>query len=259
MENVSDAKIWRYIDFAKLASLLISKSLYFACPSEFDDPYEGFAPKSHMKAYSEMMQPSVDRIVSIKNQLGAQEPAAEKTLDTALTKLAKDLSTGYRKATLMFGASCWHISEYESAAMWKLYSAPGPCIAIESTIGQLKLSLTTRTDLAIDRVRYMDFDNDPIEKGHKHYGLFLKRKSFEHEKELRAIIRLPEEGRGASVECNLDTLINRIHVSPLAPPYFKDAVKALCLGRVCGLQKPVLQSKLFNDPDYGIEINVNPK
>ncbi len=203
MENFSDGKIWRYTDLAKFVSLLVTESLYFACPSEFDDPYEGFVPRSHIEAYSKIFQNIVDQQVSARNQLIAQFPASkelQELLDKSLAKLKKDLSTAHRKAGLKFGISCWHINEHESAAMWKLYSASGPCIAIESTIGQLKISLNSRTDLHIDRVRYMDFDKDPIEKGHKHYGLFLKRKSFEHEKELRATVRLPEEGRGVSVK-----------------------------------------------------------
>lgn len=74
-------------------------------------------------------------------------------------------------------------------------SASGQAIAIESTVGQLRASLGRREGILIDSVRYADFDHDEIEKSHKHYGLFMKRKSFEHEKELRATILLPPERR----------------------------------------------------------------
>lgn len=30
-------RIWRYIDLGKFISLLVTESLYFACPCEFDD------------------------------------------------------------------------------------------------------------------------------------------------------------------------------------------------------------------------------
>jgi hypothetical protein len=101
----------------------------------------------------------------------------------------------------------------------------------------------------------MDFERDPIEKGHRRYRLFVKRKSFEHEKEVRATILLQQEGKGIPVRCNLDALITRIHVSPLVESFVKDAVEALCAGKTYPLDKPVLQSSLY-DPPNG-EINVN--
>ena len=48
----------------------------------------------------------------------------------------------------------------------------------------------------MDRVRDMDFDTDEIEKGHSHYGLFLKRKSFAHEQELQVASLHRFAGRG---------------------------------------------------------------
>jgi len=157
----------------------------------------------------------------------------------------------------MFGISCWHQNEHESEAMWKLYSASGQGIAIESTDVKLKKAITDTKGLIIDKVRYMDFDNDPIEKGHRHYRLFLKRKSFDHERELRATVLLPEVGKGVYVPCDLDILISSIHLSPFVPEYFKIVVQALCIGKTRILRKDIHQSKLFDEPNYGIEINVN--
>jgi hypothetical protein len=39
-----DAVIWRYVDFAKLVSLLESQSLHLARADVFDDPFEGSVP-----------------------------------------------------------------------------------------------------------------------------------------------------------------------------------------------------------------------
>ena len=112
-------------------------------------------------------------------------------------------------------------------------------------------------------MRYADFDTAPIEKGHEHYGLFMKRRSFEHEKELRATIllraeqwQLPEHDRGISVECDLDVLINRVHVSPSCAPFIATAVERLCLGKVKPLKKPVVHSLLLRDPGFGITIDL---
>jgi hypothetical protein len=147
--------------------------------------------------------------------------------------------------------------------MWKLYSASGQAIAVESTVGQLRASLGDAEGVIVDSVRYADFDNDPIEKGHKHYSLFMKRKSFEHEKELRATILLPEEQwtipedqRGLAVPCDLNVLINRIHVSPLCAAFVVRAVESLCAGKAHFLNKPVIFSSLLRDAGYELPIEL---
>jgi hypothetical protein len=142
--------------------------------------------------------------------------------------------------------------------MWKLYSTAGYGIAIESTEDRLRNSVLNAESLVVDDVRYVDFDNDQIEKGHKHYGLFLKRKSFEHEKEFRATILLKQPGKGSFVECNLDTLIASVHVSPFAPHYLTGVVQNICSGSIRRLSKRVLRSPLFDRPDnnYGLDLRI---
>lgn len=245
-------KIWRYIDLAKLVSLLSTESLYFACPSQFVDPYEGLLPTSHMEAHSRIVQSIVDPILKLRGQFPAD---SFQKFDASVDILRQKMRTVYEQVKAKFGVSCWHKNEHESAAMWKLYSDSGKGIAIESTVGQLRDSLKTQENLQIDSVRYMDFDNEPIEKGHERYLLFIKRNSFEHERELRATVLLREAGKGIAVKCDLEVLINCIHVSPSASPYFGDAVESLCSGKLRSLQKPVLRSKLLDAPECGIDID----
>ena len=152
-----------------------------------------------------------------------------------------------------FGASCWHINEGESEAMWRLYGPAGAGIAIESTRERLEAAMKDSAPHPVhtDPVRYMDFDNDPIDKGgHRHLMGFIKRKSFEHERELRALVMLPEPGRGASVPCDMNTLIARIHIAPLAKQHYIDAVRYVIDHADPRLDAPVEISKLMNAPDY---------
>ena len=152
-----------------------------------------------------------------------------------------------------FGASCWHINEGESEAMWRLYGATGAGIAIESTSERLEAATKDAAPHAvhIDPVRYMDFDQDPIDKGgHRHLMGFIKRKSFEHERELRAVVMLPESGKGAGIPCDMNTLIARIHIAPLAEPYYVDAVRYVTDHADPRLNAPVVVSKLLDAPDY---------
>jgi hypothetical protein len=86
-----------------------------------------------------------------------------------------------------------------------------------------------------------------------------KRKSFEHEKELRAIVWHPRrevkvEGEklepvfegGVPVLVGLETLIENVFVSPTAPKWFQDLVKAVSLKY--GLDRDPIRSDLARDP-----------
>jgi hypothetical protein len=259
MDDRTQAKIWRYMDLAKFVSLLSSESLYFACPTEFHDPYEGFYPKSHTQAFSQISQKYLDQMAVTRDEIIARHPGVNIIgLDSAVGVAMDGFKKAFDEVRLKFGITCWHKNEVESEAMWKLYSASGNGIAIESTESQLRDSILDREDLVIADVRYVDFETDPVEKGHENYGLFLKRKSFEHEKELRGTVLLKEVGKGQLVKCNLDILITKVHISPLAPPYLKEAVDNICSGSARKLGKPILQSSLFDKPgtDYSLNLKV---
>lgn len=256
MDHFSKMKIWRYMDLTRFTSLLTSRSLYFACPTELRDPYEGLVPKSYAEALSTGLQAMVDDLRALRAQL-VSLGRDTRQLDEAFATLPQRMAAAPKEAASQFGISCWHENEHESDAMWKLYSASGLGIAIESTVEQLRASIGDRKDLLIDRVRYADFDHDGVEKGHRHYHLFMKRKSFEHEKEVRATILLPERGKGVFIKCDLDVLVTSVHVSPLVEKYVKDVIEALCVGSTQALKKPVHQSSLYCAPDYQVNIKTD--
>jgi hypothetical protein len=264
MKEQAETKIWKYLDLAKFLALLTTESLYFASPSRLQDPFEGSLPKSHVDAISQMVQTrQVDPMLALRTHFAALSAQALDQFDRAMFGLSEGFKDAQREATMRFGVNCWHRCEYESEAMWKLYSASGQAVAIESTIGQLRASLGSREGIIIESVRYADFENDPIEKGHRHYGLFMKRRSFEHEKELRATILLPEEQwslpekeRGISVACDLNVLINRVLVSPLCEPYVAEAVEKVCSSKIKKLDKPIRRSTLLDAGIFNISIKI---
>jgi hypothetical protein len=65
-------KIWRYMDLAKFVSFLSKEALYFACPCEFVDPYEGAYPKSHVQAFSSMAQQCIEQMRATRDELVAR-------------------------------------------------------------------------------------------------------------------------------------------------------------------------------------------
>ncbi len=246
-------KIWRYVDFAKFMSMLATRSLYFPCATtELRDPYEGWLPRSHVKAMRELTRATLDQMRDTQNSVLAQNPTRDRAPFNAILEEAQrklNFQLLLRETNSKFGVNCWHINEHESEAMWQLYTAAGQGIAIESTKDRLEGALKG-DGINVDRVRYMDFESDEIEKGHRHYGLFLKRKSFAHEQEFRATILLPKPGNGTQVPCDLDSLIARIHVFPKAPAYYADAVKYAVEQARPAITAPVVLSRLLDAPDY---------
>jgi hypothetical protein len=87
-----------------------------------------------------------------------------------------------------------------------------------------------------------------------------KRKSFEHERELRAVfwqmdvspegeaLKARIEPSGLPIEVDLPALTERVYVSPTATPWFANIVEAMT--KKCGFTFPVSQSALAAEPLY---------
>jgi hypothetical protein len=245
-------KIWRYVDLAKFVSMLATRMLYFPCATtELTDPYGGWMPRSHIKALMALNQTYLDQMKHTRDAIIAMHPSRDRApLDAVVEDAQRKLDQQLlRETNAKFGVNCWHINKGESEAMWRLYTAAGQGIAIESTKARLESALKG-DGIIVDQVQYMDFDRDEIDKGHRHYGLFLKRKSFAHEQELRATILLSEPGVGTAVSCDLDSLIAKIHTYPKAPSYYVDAVRYTVENAKPKIKAIVVPSKLLDPPEY---------
>lgn len=208
-------KIWRYMDFTKYVSLLESGSLFFSRSDLFDDPYEGAT--SHANATL--------RTMLYKNTGFAT--------DTYATMSA--FAEWVRQWTYI---NCWHMNEHESAAMWRLYSRTDEAVAIQSTYERLHSALPEEAYVGV--VNYVDYENEFIQEGNSFWPFVYKRRSFEHERELRAVIQdiptsgegikvggtvNPEEGR--MVPINVVDIIESVYVSPTSPKWFSELVSSL--------------------------------
>lgn len=237
-ENIN---IWRYMDFIKFMSLIDRKSLFFARADKFEDKFEGSYSKFNVKHREE----SLNNIYNERIQ--------KETLNN-ISYFHKNM----RKHTFI---NCWHMNEYESEAMWRLYLKNEAGISIQSTYKRLKESLqSTKYDVYIQKVFYRDYEKDPMPEGHAIYPFLFKRKSFEYEKELRAIIQqIPLQkdlidlnenfcNYGIEVNINLNILIEKIYISPFSPSWFYELVKAVV--KKYGFNYEVKQSNLKEDPLY---------
>jgi hypothetical protein len=129
------------------------------------------------------------------------------------------------------------VNEGESEAMWMLYSEMKKGVAIQSTFERLSTCFiaTERPDIHIGLIEYINYETDTL-KGAPIFAPFLrKRKSFEHEKELRAIIinlldfakNIQPSGIGMCVPCDLEILIEKIVISPMAEKWFGEIVRSV--------------------------------
>ncbi|QWH51240.1 DUF2971 domain-containing protein [Bacillus mycoides] len=236
-ENV---KVWRYMDFTKLIDILERESLYFTRADKFDDPFEGISSKV-----------TKEKRLQYINDTGGK-------LQGKLRESSELLDQKVREWTVI---NCWHMNEYESDAMWKLYVQSNEGIAIQSTFKKLCNSFSNVEEgISLGQVNYIDYELDDMQhKEHMLSPFVYKRKSFEHERELRAMImRIPEKGNrfdykgqsfnhGVYVQVNLEELIDKIYVAPTAPQWIFKLVELMLIKYGLG-HKKVLKSPLLENP-----------
>lgn len=226
-------KVWRYMDFTKFINLLANSTLFFNRADKFRDTFEGSYPSSN-KELAPVVYPDMD-------------PEVMERMITDIRLFNKRL----RERTVI---SCWHMNEYESAAMWDLYLKNNEGIAIQTTFKSLSESFNEADEeIYIGKVTYSDFDKDWMPERSAFYPFVHKRKSFEHEKEIRAFISiLPEPilespfDFGANIKVNLNLLIENIYIHPDAPIWFAETVKSVL--KAYNVDKPVIHSSLYGLP-----------
>jgi hypothetical protein len=159
----------------------------------------------------------------------------------------------YQQARKQVFLNCWHQNDFESAAMWELYAQRGEGMAIKSTYAKLEKSLLSydKQDLHLGEINYIDFAtikescSDPLE------AFAYKRKSFEHEKEVRAVIKCIDQShcrhKGIFVPINMNELVDEVYIAPYSEDWIRDLAEAMV--SKYKLNIPVLKSKLYDDPN----------
>ncbi|MFZ2308516.1 MAG: hypothetical protein WAW34_14385 [Rhodoferax sp.] len=226
------------MDFTKFVSLLQSRSLFFARADKFEDPFEGSWPKRDAQ----------------QRWAEASQVASDDGIPFPLKKaiFIKDMREFH-------AINCWHLNDYESAAMWKLYLTSNEGIAVQSTYSNLRKSIVDDREVFMGRVRYIDFQADQI--GHTSSisdAFMFKRKSFEHEQEIRALVvkhpfddqGKPDKpfGQGVSLRTDLEQLVERVHIAPTAPNWFGELVRNVVMQYQYKFE--VIQSEMNVSPMY---------
>jgi hypothetical protein len=214
-----EARIWRYVDLERLVSLLHTRTLHFARADQMSDPFEGvYPPINSTLEYLSQALPDI-----------AFERHSERWPD-----MVREIARTNRLITFL---SCWYVNSHESEAMWRLYASKG--IAIRSTCERLCQSLNDPDgrNVFVGMADYIDYEIDWISMANSFSAVLAKRKSFEHERELRAVIDLPlkvnsdqtqdeiAQPNGLSENVDVQRLIEHIFVYPGSSPWITEVVR----------------------------------
>jgi hypothetical protein len=192
--------VWKYLDLSKFLDMLLSQQLFMSRSDKFEDQYEG--------TFSE---PTFEEI----KKIAANNP---KFLDY------------YKSHREKVVISSWHINEYESFAMWQIFTKNNEGLAIQSTIGRLKEALRpeNRIEQYIGNVNYIDYKKEYIPFDDTFFPFLFKRKSFQYEREVRIISDVSAQNisinEGLKINVDLNQLIEKIYIHPKSENWYKKLV-----------------------------------
>lgn len=260
--------IWRYMDLGKLVSILDSSSLFFPRSDLLGDPFEGSVSAENLRNRKIEIDKAADFFHAglvergISSSIEGQQANMERLLGSGAKQLEWKRFWTY--------VSCWHVNEHESSAMWKIYGATQQSVAIVSTFQSLLDVLVRHVsppqgEPRVSLVKYLDYENEAVFRGAHLSEFFCKRKSFEYEREVRAVVQnlplLPEISPGSrpydygkpplpgiSFQVDLAVLIKEIRISPSSPDWFSDVVKSVVKKYRVGC--PVVRSDMDKNPAY---------
>ncbi|GEL09412.1 hypothetical protein SAMN05192550_1589 [Flavobacterium glycines] len=219
----TDTVIWKYLDLSKFLDLLLSQKLFMSRSDKFEDQYEG--------TFSE---PTYEEI----KKLAIDNPEFINYYKTHREKIA---------------ISSWHINEYESFAMWQIFTQNSEGLAIQSTIGRLQKSLYPETSFKqfIGEVNYIDYKKEYIPFDDSFFPFLFKRKSFQYEREVRVITDVSKNNiklnDGLKINVDINELIEKIYIHPKSENWYKNLVIQLVkeLGFNFSIEKSDLESDIL--------------
>ena len=235
------------MDFTKYVSLLSTKSLYFARADCFDDSFEGAKGFRKHKAKWDSSYMNFFREAIRHPPYESNLNLTEEQIEEQAIKLLESLETGGKQSKTRTYISCWHENEYESEAMWRLYSSfINNAVAVRTTHNNLYLALGRNPSISIGRVKYIDLNSGYAGINNAYWR---KRNSFEHEKEVRAVITDHNcKDFGKQMSCDLSLLVQEVFVSPKAPNWFIDLVNDV--NQKYDLMVKVSTSEMIEEPFF---------
>jgi hypothetical protein len=218
-----DTIVWKYLDLSKFLDLLLSQKLFMSRSDKFEDQYEG--------TFSE---PTFEEI----KKLSTNNP---------------DFLNYYKTHREKVAISSWHINEYESFAMWQIFTQNSEGLAIQSTVKRLQDALAPEKNYKqfIGEVNYIDYKKEYIPFDDLFFPFLFKRKSFQYEREVRIITDVADNNiklnDGLKINVDISQLIEKIYIHPKSENWYKNLVIQLVtqLGFDFEIEKSDLESDIL--------------
>ena len=215
--------VWKYLDLSKFVDLLLYQQLFMSRSDKFEDRHEGT-----------FSAPTFEEI----KRLSVNNP---------------DFLDYYKTHRENVVISSWHINEYESYAMWQIFTQNNEGLAIQSTLGRLQksLDLDKEYEQHIGEVNYIDYKKEYIPFDNTFFPFLFKRKSFQYEREIRIISDLTDHNlaidNGVKIDVDIEILIEKIYIHPNSENWYKNLVIELVrrLGFDFQIEKSDLESDIL--------------
>lgn len=181
--------LYRYLTIDKLLDIILSERFSLVRLNLFEDKLEGTTLEHLLLNHRSELNKKI-----MQNQGGTFSSISLIVNPTNRNKFSRQREsfqdTNY--------ASCWYINNYESVAMWQLYSKPDsvaikiPYETLHNELMEGNFEINTEYEkLKFGSISYHRFKNiDSIENNRIHSDIqgFIKDSSFEHEQEFRIMI-----------------------------------------------------------------------
>ena len=223
-----ETKLWRYLDLPKFLDLIQRRRLFFSRVDRFrdSDRQEGVI---HTQFHKKLLQQLEAGETKLPENFGITR---DQLLEMERHAEAFNESSFLKRVFL----NCWHMSEHESFAMWKVYSQSfGICVQstyldlLECFVDDKWSCYNDKSRIYIGKVIYIDKQSSLVPQENLFWPYIHKSQEFQYEQELRCLLNV-WDGENESFAPRVDThrLIKAIHLSPFAPAWFKSVVEGLC-------------------------------
>lgn len=233
-----EAVVWRYMPVDRFIQLYRENYLWFGRVDTYkaEDPHEAWVP---------VKQQELEEVQRKSQNWGYRKQG---NVIISGDELAKE---SYRLFEQLLEArdyntyiNCWHRSEIENFAMWKIYGRSHDCVAIRTTIGDLRNALGEDRGYSLygGNLNYIDYKNDVFseEAQHNLWAKYIhKSHFFKYEKEFRLLFNdngsktplldgapyfmqptdeeIDQISKGIKVPCDFNRLNARILIGPQFP------------------------------------------
>ncbi len=233
-EVLPDEPLWRYFRTERFVAAFHSRAIYFPAAKQFEDPFEGaVAVLPH-----------------------------DWPIDPRYGEL-DDVDRAFEELRRLTKISCWHCTDYESDAMWKLYAANRKGVAIRTTAARLQAALQPfrlapeygEEEPYWGRIRYVDLHTQRLRVSMEE-RFFYKHRAFEWEREFRVAfsvrmgeefgVRVPEGG--IEVAFDPTALVESVWFGPALSGAERDAITNACA--TAGINDRLRTSTLLGRPRY---------